>query len=100
MLQYDRIGISESIDANKTNELNDCDVCCYCYLFDKGLNFKPYVGNECHDILIISMKLGDIAVLNININDTGYRCIISGISKSEAVNLLKNPNLTGKIKTL
>ena len=46
------------------------------------------------------MKLGDIAVLNININDTGYRCIISGISKSEAVNLLKNPNLTGKIKTL
>ena len=43
------------------------------------------------------MKLSDIAILNINNSD--YRCIIGRISKSEAVNLLKNADLTEKIGT-
>ena len=43
---------------------------------------------------MMSMNLSDIAILNIK--DSGYRCIISGISKSEAINLMQNVDLTEK----
>ena len=45
------------------------------------------VCNGCHNVLMMPMNLGDIAYLNINSAD--YRCIINGISKSQAVNLLQ-----------
>ena len=48
--------------------------------------FQPYIYNECHDVLIMSMNPSDIAILNIH--DADYICIISGISKNEAENLL------------
>ena len=44
------------------------------------------------------MNLGNIAVLKNKGAD--YRCIISGISKSEAVNLMQNIDLTKKSGTL
>ena len=44
------------------------------------------------------MNLSDIAVLNIKGSD--YRCIISLISKNDALNLLQNTDLTVKSKTL
>ena len=46
----------------------------------------------------MSMNLSDIAVLNIKGSD--YRCIISLISKNDALNLLQNTDLTVKSKTL
>ena len=52
---------------------------------DKGFNFPPKVCNECHDLLMMSMNLSDITILNIKSVD--YSCIMSGISKSEAINL-------------
>ena len=45
--------------------------------------FQPDVCNGCQDILVMSMNLSDIATLNIHCADD-YRCIINGISKSEA----------------
>ena len=47
---------------------------------------------------MMSMNLSDIAILNIHGAD--YRCIISRISKSEAINLMQNINLTEKSGTL
>ena len=44
------------------------------------------------------MNLSDIAISNIEGSD--YRCIISGISKSEAINLMQDINLTEKRGTL
>ena len=41
---------------------------------------------------MISMNLSNIAYLNMKGAD--YRCVISGISKSEAINLIQNINLT------
>ena len=43
---------------------------------------------------MISMNLSDIALLNIKGSD--YRCIISLISKNEAMNLMQNAYLTKK----
>ena len=43
------------------------------------------------------MNFSDIAILNTEGAD--YRRIISGISKSEAINLLQNTNLSEKMGT-
>ena len=37
MLHYDRIDISQDIDANKTNESKECNICQYCYFLKKTL---------------------------------------------------------------
>ena len=47
---------------------------------------------------MMSINLSDIAILNIKGSD--YGCIISGISRSEAINLLHNIDLTEKSGTL
>ena len=60
MLYYDRIDISEEIDLAKSNESKEC--------------------------MIWSVNISD----SITLKNTDYRCIIYNISKSEAINLLKN----------
>ena len=65
-MQYcDRIQVPEGIDINKTSQLNNCDICHQWYFLDKGFYFLLYVCNRCHDLVMISMKLSDIAILNI-----------------------------------
>ena len=98
MLYYDRIDVLEGNDINKTSESKECDFCHCWYFLDKGFKFQQYVSNRCYDVLMMSLKLSDIAVLYINGAD--YRCIISGISTSEVVNLLANADLTKKNVTL
>ena len=43
--------------------------------------------NRCRDLLMMSMNLNDIAILNIK--SANYCCIISRISKNEAINLMQ-----------
>ena len=92
MLYYDRIYVSEGIDVNKASESKTCDICHYCYFLNKGFKFQSYVCNRCHDLVIMSMNLSNIAILNIKGAD--YRCTISGIIKNEAINLMQNIDLT------
>ena len=95
MLYYGRINFSEGIDINKTRASKECNIY-YCWWFlDKGFKFQSYVWNGCHDLLMMSMILGDIAILNIN-SAADYPCIITGISKSEALNLMQNIKLSEK----
>ena len=47
---------------------------------------------------MMSMKLRNIAILNIN--GANYDRIINGISKNEAINVLQNGSLTEKSGTL
>ena len=94
MLYYDRIDIFKGIDINKTSELKECNICHYWCFLDKEFNFQPYVCNRCHDLLMMSMNLSNIFILNIRGPD--YRCIISGICKSDAINLMQNIDLTKK----
>ena len=63
--------------------------------FDKGFKFQPDGCNICHDVLMMSMNLSNIAILKIHGID--YCCILSEISKNEAINLLRNADLTETI---
>ena len=92
MLYFDRIDISEKIDVNKTIASKECDICYYWYFLNYSFKFPPNVCNRCHDLLIMSMNLSDIAIVNIKGSD--YRCIISVISKNEAIKLMQNVDLT------
>ena len=81
-----RIDISKRIDVNKVSESKECDIYHYWYFLDKRFKFQLYLCNECHDLLMMSINLNDIAILNIH--DVDYCCIISGITKNKAVDLL------------
>ena len=94
MLYFERIDVSEGIDVNKISESKECDSCHYWYFLNKGSKFQPNACNRCHDLLMMSMNLSDIAILNIKGAD--YRCITSEINKSEAINLMQNIDLTKK----
>ena len=49
-----------------------------------------------HDTLMMCMRLGDIAILNIRGADDC--CIINGSCKSEAINLMRNIDLIEKCR--
>ena len=98
MLYYNRIDVSEGIDVNKASASKECDICHYWYFLNFSFKFQPNVCNRCHDLLIMSVNLRDIAILNITGSD--YRCIITLISKNEAINLMQNADLTEKSGTL
>ena len=98
MLYFDRIDLSEGVDINKTSASKKCDICHYWYLLSFRFKLQPNVCNRCHDLLMTSMNLSNIAILNIKGSD--YDCIIILISKNEAINLMKNDDLTQKSGTL
>ena len=62
MLYYDRIYVSEGININKANTSKDCDICLYWYFLDDGFKSQPNVFNGCHDVLMMSMNLSNIAI--------------------------------------
>ena len=98
MIYHARIDVSEGTDLNKTSNSKECDICRYWNFLNKGFKFQPNVCNRCHDLLMMCMNLNDIAILNIESGD--YCCIISRISKSEAINLMQNIDSTEKSGTL
>ena len=98
MLYFDRIDVSEVIDVNKTNASKECDICHYWYFLNYSFKFQLSVCNICHDLLMMSVNLSDIAILNIKCSD--YCSIIIKISKSKAIKLLEKTDLTEKSGTL
>ena len=94
MLYFDKIDVSEGIDVNKTSASRECDICPYWYFLCYSFKFQPNVCNRCHDLITMSMNLSDIAILKIK------SCIISLISKNEAIKLMQNAGLTEKSRTL
>ena len=87
MLYYDRVDINKGIDLAKSNNSKECMICHY-WFFNYEFSFKDYVCNGCHDLTILSVNINDVPI--ITVKDVDYRCIIHNITKSQAINLLKN----------
>ena len=90
MIYYDRINVSEGVDFNKTSASKECDICHDQHFWNYSFDFQPNVCNRWHDLLMI------IAIAILNIKGSNYHCIISLLSKNEAINLLQNADLTEK----
>ena len=65
LFYYDEMDVSERTGVNKTSESKRCDVYHYRFFLDKRFKLQSYVCNRCHDLVMISIKLSDIAILNI-----------------------------------
>ena len=63
MLYFDRIDVYKGIDVNKTSASKECDICHYWFFLNYTFKFEPIVCNRCHDLLMISLNLSDIAIL-------------------------------------
>ena len=94
MLEYDRIDISEGIDMDKTNKLEECDISRYWYFLDRNFNYEKYLCNECHDLMQKVMNFNDVAIVSIKGND--YRINFWYMSKNDAIILMTNSNLKDK----
>ena len=98
ILYFDRISILKGIDVNKTSAPKKGDICHYCYFLNKRFKVQTYVCNKCHDLLMMSIELSDIAILKVK----SFYCqsIITGISKIKAIKLLQNIDVTAKSRKL
>ena len=93
MLYYDRIDISQGIVPAISNKSRECMIC-RSWFFNHEFKFQDYVFNDCHDLIMLSVNISDIAT--ITVKNVDYHCIIYNISKSEAVNLLENSVLENR----
>ena len=84
----------EGTDTNKTSPSKECMFCHYWYFKDIAYKFKSNICNKCHDVLMAAYKLKNIATLNVKCVD--HKCILWGISRNEAVNILNNSVLEDK----
>ena len=98
MLEYDRIDISEKIDANKTSLLKECDICHYWYFKDIGFKYEPYLCNGCHDLMQKAMSFNNIAIAYVKGN--AYRINFCYMNKDDAINIMIASNLIDKIGAL
>ena len=87
MLYYNRINITEGIDLAKSNNSNECMIC-HCWFFNHGFKLQDSICSGCRDLPMLCINISDIAI--IIVKNVDYHCIIHNISKSEAINLLKN----------
>ena len=85
--KIDTIDLSEGIDLAKSSNSKECVICHYCF-FNHGFKFQDYVCHGCHDLTMLSINKSNIAI--ITVKNVDYHCIIHNISKSEAINLIKN----------
>ena len=51
MLKYDKIGITEGIDVDKTNKSRECMFCHYWYYLNKNFSYGPFTCDGCHNIV-------------------------------------------------
>ena len=58
MLRYEKIDVSEEIDANQTSASKECELCHYWFFKDIGFKFEEEVCNKCHDLFF--KKYGNI----------------------------------------
>ena len=73
MMTCKKIDVSEGIDVNKINALNECELCHYWLFKDVRFKFEEHVCNRCHDLLMMANRLANIATLSTN--GATFRCI-------------------------
>ena len=88
MLPYEKIDASEGIDVNKRSASKECELCHYWFFKDIGFKFEEHVCNGCHDLLTMAYYSKSIAILSAK--DATFRCLLMGISKTEALKKLNN----------
>ena len=96
MLEYNRIDNMNELIWVESIVCIECTIYHYCYLLKVNFKFQKIVCNGFHDIMQEAVNLNDAAVVKSN----DWRIHHWYVSKDEAMNLLRNVDLTEKSKTL
>ena len=64
----------------------------------KNVSFFTLLFLDCHDVVVMSIGIHSIAISNIYAAD--YHCIIFGIIKHKAINVLRNADLSENSRSL
>ena len=94
MLKYDKIDISEGIDADKTIESRECKFCHYWYFLNKNFSYGPFTCDGCYDMVQKSTDFKNIAI--VHIKKSAYRIYFQHMSKHEAKKIMSKFDLIGK----
>ena len=98
MIEYERIGISERTDVDKTNKSKECMLCHYWYFLHKNFSYGPYLCGHCYNFSQKSKDFKNIA--NAHIKNNTCRIHFVCMSKREAKKIMTNSNLVDKMKIL
>ena len=94
MLKYDKIGITEGIDLDKTNKSRECMFYHYwCYL-NKNFSYGPFTCDGCYNIVQKLIDFKNIAIVHVKNN--AYRICFKDISKHKTRQLINTFDLIGK----
>ena len=94
MLKYDKIGITEGIDLDKTNKSRECMFCHYWYYLNKIFGSGPFTCDGCYNMVQRSTDFKNIAI--VHVKKTAYRVHFKDISKNKAKKLMSKFHLVGK----
>ena len=59
----------EGIYVSKKSKSKECDIYHYWYFLNKGFKLQPNICNGCHDLLMMTITLSDIAIFNLKGSD-------------------------------
>ena len=71
MLIYEKIDISDGIDAAMSDKSKECMLCHYWYFLDKSFSYGPYLCDGCYNMMQKCNKLKDIAI--VHVKESVYR---------------------------
>ena len=94
MLEYERIDISDGIDAGTSNKSKECMLCHYWYFLDKNFSYGPYLFDGCYNVMQKCNNFKNIAI--VHVKQSVYRIYFLYMSKREAKKLMVNSNLIDK----
>ena len=94
MLEYERIDISDGIDAGMTNKSKECMLCHYYHFLEKKFSYGPYLCDSCYNAMQKCNKFKTIAI--VHVKKSVYRIYFLYMSKREAKKLMVNSNLIDK----
>ena len=78
----------------KTDGSRECIIFHYWYFLNINFTFQPGVCNRCHCLRQKANDFNDVAIVTVKGND--YKIHFLYMSKDEAINLLRNADLTEK----
>ena len=91
-MYFNRIALIEGIVLTKSNDCKEHIISHY-WFFNHGFKFYGSACNGCDYLTMLCVNISDTAIFTVK--NVDYRCVIHKFSKSEAINLLKNPVLEG-----
>ena len=82
--------------VSKQVQQKECMLCHYWYFKKIGYKFESNVYNKCHDVVMTACELKNIAILNVKV--AGYRFILQGVSKNDAIDILNKKRISTHLK--